>query len=725
MNKLFKLIIGLAVVAASMITAPAAMATPGTFTGGVVSTDTTLTLADSPYVISSTIQVMEGVTLTVEPGVSIRGPYSTLFRVFGNLNLVGTQNSPILLESYGRFFDGQSLGVIDSEYARYEGHGTAPLETNGWGDASYYFRNCDFIDLYDSSIGSWNNLIFEKNVFSNSRPIRLNIDNANVVTFNNNLFLNPAISTNFVGTYATDTPWLDFYGYEYGEFLMTGNSFLNGPYKVISNVDFQGQLNADSNFWGTTDQTAIAGMVTDNLHSPAEIITTNPLQVADPSTPTGLRWEIEVNFAVTPLLGDTVREEYSITVPVQNYVNSGFNWRCKVTAGFCNLRWNAQLGYVFVNYGLDPGQSTTIRIFTSRSGVSDSVASITTSTLLPRLTPTFNQPIPTVGGFIVFATNYDSAYTWESPEISTGTVTRTVSGSVVMYVVSGLNNGQTIRLTQRTSRLGHVSGASYVYGTSIPKPLVYYLDKYSVAPGGLLLIKGTGFGLSDAFENVVKIGSTTCVVVTSTASTITVRVPANTPIAASSLTVSVSTLTSTPVPVSVTAPHRVTAVSATTTAVGQNVTITGMGFTDSLSDIYVYFNGSVVPATVVSGTATSLVVTVPEGATTGQITVKINGLSVTLSRSITIAAMPTIASINTEKFAPGQTVIINGSGFSKTAAKNIVKFGTQAGVVKSATTTQLTVVVPKRATLGENDISVSVSGLISDSKPVTIQAALR
>ena len=41
------------------------------FTGGLLNSDLTLTKADSPYLISSTIQIPVGVTLTIEPGVQI------------------------------------------------------------------------------------------------------------------------------------------------------------------------------------------------------------------------------------------------------------------------------------------------------------------------------------------------------------------------------------------------------------------------------------------------------------------------------------------------------------------------------------------------------------------------------------------------------------------------------------------------------------------------------
>jgi hypothetical protein len=47
-------------------------ATAQTFVSGTLSTNTTWTLAQSPIVVTSTVQVPGGVTLTIEPGVVVR-----------------------------------------------------------------------------------------------------------------------------------------------------------------------------------------------------------------------------------------------------------------------------------------------------------------------------------------------------------------------------------------------------------------------------------------------------------------------------------------------------------------------------------------------------------------------------------------------------------------------------------------------------------------------------
>ena len=69
-------------------------------------------------------------------------------------------------------------------------------------------------------------------------------------------------------------------------------------------------------------------------------------------------------------------------------------------------------------------------------------------------------------------------------------------------------------------------------------------------------------------------------------------------------------------------------------AVGGKVTIVGQGFSTTTSLDTVKFNGT--PATVVSATSTTLVVTVPSGATTGPISVTVGTQSVNSSANFTV-----------------------------------------------------------------------------------------
>ena len=81
---------------------------------------------------------------------------------------------------------------------------------------------------------------------------------------------------------------------------------------------------------------------------------------------------------------------------------------------------------------------------------------------------------------------------------------------------------------------------------------------------------------------------------------------------------------------------------------------------------------------------------------------------------VAFAQAPTITSFTPSQAAVGASVTISGSNFSGTIANNIVRFGSVTATVTAATTTQLTVTVPKGAVYAP--ISVVVSNKIGQSK---------
>jgi hypothetical protein len=70
------------------------LALAGTIITSNITADTTWTLANSPYTLTATIEVVDGATLTVEPGVEVRSEGNGL-DVAGTLLAVGTANQPI------------------------------------------------------------------------------------------------------------------------------------------------------------------------------------------------------------------------------------------------------------------------------------------------------------------------------------------------------------------------------------------------------------------------------------------------------------------------------------------------------------------------------------------------------------------------------------------------------------------------------------------------------
>lgn len=144
----------------------------------------------------------------------------------------------------------------------------------------------------------------------------------------------------------------------------------------------------------------------------------------------------------------------------------------------------------------------------------------------------------------------------------------------------------------------------------------------------------------------------------------------------------------------------------TEAAPGATVVIRGRHFSAKKEDNKVSFN--TVPATVTSATAEELVVVVPEGVSSGTISVTIGQLSATSPESFTVNHQaPLISSVTPGKGDPGTPVEITGDNFAGGAA---VLFGNlPASEVTVVSTTKITARVPAGVTTGL--IKVQSNGL--------------
>ena len=160
--------------------------------------------------------------------------------------------------------------------------------------------------------------------------------------------------------------------------------------------------------------------------------------------------------------------------------------------------------------------------------------------------------------------------------------------------------------------------------------------------------------------------------------------------------------------------------SPTSGPAGALVTITGANFGATQGSSTVQFNGTV--ATPTSWSATSIVVSVPTGATTGNVVVTVaslasNGVSFTVGG----AAGPSITTLNPTSGLVGTSVTITGANFGATQGTSTVKFNGTVTTPTSWSATSIVAPVPAGATTG--NVVVTVGGLASNGVNFTVSAA--
>ncbi len=67
--------------------------------GGAIASDTTWDIAGSPFIVTSSITVNSGVTLTIDPGVEVNFNSGFSISVSGNLTADGTETDSIIFTS--------------------------------------------------------------------------------------------------------------------------------------------------------------------------------------------------------------------------------------------------------------------------------------------------------------------------------------------------------------------------------------------------------------------------------------------------------------------------------------------------------------------------------------------------------------------------------------------------------------------------------------------------
>lgn len=266
-----------------------------TYVGGIINTDITWTLANSPYTLTNRVQIAYGATLSIEPGVIVNGNNNAI-QVWGVLDAVGTKTLKIIFNDVeikpGTNNDNEPF-LIEMQFSGYNG-GSIYYPT---GDAIYGSLN-----LRDSKITNipymhlWyptSDCFIERNIFINSGGISVGTTAGVNVYISNNVFYMQQKKFE-EGDYAVEA-WANCGSQiivDYNSFLSTDRIALNIP----PGFTFA-SMTAVNNYWNTSNTSIIESMIfdkNDDLGCSSYINYTPFLTSPHPDTPV-LQFNLIVN----------------------------------------------------------------------------------------------------------------------------------------------------------------------------------------------------------------------------------------------------------------------------------------------------------------------------------------------------------------------------------------------------------------------------------------------
>jgi DNA-binding beta-propeller fold protein YncE len=363
-----------------------------------------------------------------------------------------------------------------------------------------------------------------------------------------------------------------------------------------------------------------------------------------------------------------------------------------------------------------PAGATTGNVVVNQGGqVSNGKAFTVLAPRISSLSPTFgaigNSVTITGTNFGPAYSQYSSLVTFNGTQVLPTSVMSWSNTSIVVAVPAGATTGNVV-----VSQGGQVSD-----GVKFTVLAITSLTPVTGGVGSSVTIKGTSFGTTQG-PSTVTFNGTVATSITSWSST---QIKAIVPAGATSgnVVVTVNGVASNGVTFTVT--PAIVSLSPAFGPVGTYVTITGTDFGpydfEYVNSQYypstVTFNG--MPSNVISWSDTSIVATVPVGATTGNVVVTVGGQP---SNGVAFTVLA-ITSLTPASGVVGTSVTIKGTSFGATQGASTVSFnGVTATSITSWSNTSIKATVPAGATSG--NVVVTVNGVASNGETFTVTPSI-
>jgi RHS repeat-associated protein len=277
---------------------------------------------------------------------------------------------------------------------------------------------------------------------------------------------------------------------------------------------------------------------------------------------------------------------------------------------------------------------------------------------------------------------------WSDTQI-VATVPTTATTGPVTVTASGATSNQNVLFTMPSPQITSVAPSSGTFGTQVQ-------------------VNGSGFGTTQGTSALTFYSYANANIISWSDTQITATVP--TGAMSGSINVTEGGVSSnTNINFTVPAP-RVTSVSPATGPVGTQVTVTGSGFLASRGSSNVVF-GNGYAQTVSSWSDTQIVATVPSTATTGGLSVAVDGVWSNSDVMFTLPN-PQITGLVPSSGPVGTQVQVNGSGFGPSQGSSTITFTGVSPMITSWSDTQIVVTIP--ATVSTGQVKIVEGGVNSN-----------